>query len=419
MLAVGTRCSRCSGVSIAGLQGMSCVLSRYMAVHLRAMIGKGRAADSQGEAIRPVLYSWPGYGDLHYVTGRLSRSATIALLLSPVGLLLISVSRLLIISDYNPVTASAIASSGGYIDTVLGTIIPIVPILLPYLALLLLFFGRVILGTLTVLMVALVSPMTMSRPNALKLAKLDWRWVIHAHAPLTVIMILLAVPFACLLFIELAGRGLGVFIKTAATIACIVLVPFVSQLYPLPLNNNFYTQLIRQPWLPAETITLSSGREFTGYILSDSGSWLIVLKNANRSIHYYRASYVVKRHVCRIGQASLRQPFIALASAKAHALSPARPCAASSASRPSSNEPSGPAIHVNRHKLRGLAPSVYGSAVLPIRPRADPRAARHEDERRNIIESRSRPPAHRKAPGDARRLSAADIARPFGWLLRK
>src|SRR5260370_28045296 len=87
--------------------------------------------------------AWQPYRGIYDVPGRLGRSATIAFIVSPVGLLLISVVRLLIVSDYNPVTASAIVSSGGFFDTLLGTIIPLVPIFIPYLALLLLFFNLV------------------------------------------------------------------------------------------------------------------------------------------------------------------------------------------------------------------------------------------------------------------------------------
>src|SRR5215470_2518605 len=135
------------------------------------MAAQEQANDSRPEANPPVLRSWPGYEGIHDVTSRLWRSATIALLVSPVGLVFISVSRLLIISNYNPVTASAVASSSGYVDTLLGTVIPLIPLLLPYLALLLLFFGRVALGLLALVAVAFVSPMTVSGPAALGLIK--------------------------------------------------------------------------------------------------------------------------------------------------------------------------------------------------------------------------------------------------------
>ena len=55
-----------------------------------------------------------------------------ALLVTPVGLALISAVRLLIISNYNVTTAVTVAESGGYINTFLGSLIPLVPVLMPY-----------------------------------------------------------------------------------------------------------------------------------------------------------------------------------------------------------------------------------------------------------------------------------------------
>jgi len=52
---------------------------------------------------------------------------SIALILSPAGLLLISAGRLLIVANFNTTTAVTIASSGGFVNTLLGTVIPLVP----------------------------------------------------------------------------------------------------------------------------------------------------------------------------------------------------------------------------------------------------------------------------------------------------
>jgi hypothetical protein len=117
--------------------------------------------------------NWRPWQDV--IRWRLSRSGTIALLLSPIGLLLISVARLLVVSDYNTVTASAIVSSGGYVNALLGTFIPVVPFLLPYLALVLLFFNRVILAILGILATALISPVAIGRSAAGNLASKDPR----------------------------------------------------------------------------------------------------------------------------------------------------------------------------------------------------------------------------------------------------
>lgn len=83
---------------------------------------------------------------------------TIALLLSPLGLVLISATRLLIVADDRPSTAIAIASSGGYVNTLLGTLIPILPIFIPYIALIFLFFRRFLLSAVSFLAAAFISP---------------------------------------------------------------------------------------------------------------------------------------------------------------------------------------------------------------------------------------------------------------------
>lgn len=108
-------------------------------------------SESQGQAQNSVESPgrpWTVNELLPDVTHFLSRSTTIALLLSPVGLILIAVMRLSVICNYNIATALAVASSGGYVSTLLGTVLPIVPVLLPYLALALLFFNRALLGVI-------------------------------------------------------------------------------------------------------------------------------------------------------------------------------------------------------------------------------------------------------------------------------
>ena len=67
---------------------------------------------------------------------------TIALILSPIGVVLISATRLIVVSDYKTTTAVAIASSGGYVNTLVGSIIPLIPVFAPYVALTLLLFKR-------------------------------------------------------------------------------------------------------------------------------------------------------------------------------------------------------------------------------------------------------------------------------------
>lgn len=293
--------------------------------------------------------SWQGDRALKAIADRLSRSATIALLLSPAGLLFIGVTRLLIISDYNPVTASAIVSSGGYVDTLLGTLIPLVPIILPYLALTFLFFNRVIPGILALLATAFISPTTMSRSALASLAGKDWHQVFHTHVIILFVMGVLAAVVFVLLLLELAGLNFSIFMRIIATIACIALIPTVALLYPLPFSNTYYAQLVRQPWLPAETITLTSGQQLVGYILSDDGTWIEVLTNDTRTIHYYLATDVAGRQVCQIGQAPPMHPLITLTQAETSVSTPTPICPTSSAGSPPPAPPSNPPI-----PIRGL-----------------------------------------------------------------
>lgn len=276
---------------------------------------------------QPVTPSWQGDRMLQAISDRLTRSATIALLLSPAGLLLIAAARLLIISDYNTATASAIVSSSGYVNTLLGTIIPLVPIIMPYLALVLLFFNRVIPGILALVATAFISPVAAASRRAIAgLAVKDWNQILSTHISKSIGLL---VAIAIILLIELAGAGFNTCMRTLATIVCIALIPTIAHLYPLPFNNQFYARLVRQPWLPAETFTLSSGQKIVGYSLSDDGSWTEILLDDTRTIHFYLASDIAARRICQIGPAQPMQPLITLTSGGTSVNPRTPPCQAS------------------------------------------------------------------------------------------
>ena len=284
-------------------------LSVFAAVHCHAMAG-GQTRVSPADADQALGRAWRPYRGFSDVPVRLSRSAKIALVALPIGLLFLSLIRLLAVADYNPATASAIVSSGGYVDSLLGTIVPLVPIFTPYLALLLLFFNRVISGILTLLAAALMSPVALARPVALHLPGHDWSAATHRSPLILIVMIVLAAAFAILLAAELLGVGLAAAARTAGTVACIVLIPFVMSLVPFPLSSEFYTGVIKQPWLPAEVITLTSGQRLIGYVVSDNGTWLVVLSDGTRTIHYYRSPQVASQQICQIVHARPGSPLI-------------------------------------------------------------------------------------------------------------
>ena len=254
------------------------------------------------------------------LTRRLSRSATIALLLSPVGIILFAVMRLLIICNYHIATALAVASSGGYVNTLLGTVLPMVPVLLPYLALMLLFFNRVILGALAAVATLLISPTAVNKSVLLEFVRRHWRDVTSGW--LSIPIGILAVIVTLLLLAQLTSFGLSRFSRSLATVSCILLVPVVLLLYPPPSGNSYYAHLIRQPWLPAEFITLSSGVSVTGYIISEDQDWVTVLTNENRQVYYYHSDQIAKRAVCQSEKTPAESPLISLTPSTAPSFEP-------------------------------------------------------------------------------------------------
>jgi hypothetical protein len=251
------------------------------------------------------------------VIERIGRSATVALLVSPAGLLVLSVTRLLIVSNYNSATASAIASSQGYINTLLGTVIPIIPIIMPYLALLLLYSARVIAGMLALLATALISPPSMSRSQVLITAKKDWHWISAGTGTRHDLLVILVIPLASLLVIELVGFDFITFLRTLGTAASIALIAVIVRLYPLPLNNSVYISPITQPWLPAEIMTLTSHQQIVGYVLSSDGYWLEVLMADSREVKHYYTSEILEREICQMNKPSQNRPLLSLMSVPA------------------------------------------------------------------------------------------------------
>lgn len=119
---------------------------------------------------------------------------SIALLFTPVGLILIGAARLFIISDYNTTTAITIASSGGYVSTLLGSVIPLVPVFMPYMALVLLLFRRFLLSIIAFVFAAFITPTPLTLPAALSIMKADEHHFSSrssSYVPIVVIMTLI------------------------------------------------------------------------------------------------------------------------------------------------------------------------------------------------------------------------------------
>ncbi|MBO0804583.1 MAG: hypothetical protein J2P25_16105 [Nocardiopsaceae bacterium] len=247
----------------------------------------------------------------------MKRSTTLALVLSPVGVLLLAVVRLLIVSDYDENTALAIVHSGGYVNTLLGSVIPLVPILMPYLALLLLYLGQTVAALLALAATVLISPATVTGTAALSIARHDWDAIGGGDGRRHALLIILAAAFGLLLLAELAGSGLRVSARSVGTAAVVALVPPVVFLYPVTVgNSSTYTGLLTQPWLPAESITLATHRVVTGYVLDSDQDWTEVLLAGNRTVARYRTGQVVARAACQVAGAGQRRPLLPLIAAR-------------------------------------------------------------------------------------------------------
>jgi hypothetical protein len=227
---------------------------------------------------------------------------TIALLLSPLGLVLVSATRLLIVSDDRPVTATAIASSGGYINTLLGTLIPLVPIFIPYLALVFLLFRRFLISAIAFLAAAFVSPAQIhtTKPLAsytrtdVKHAILNW---IDIHTLATVALVFLLF-WIFISWLRSSWSQYELFSLFWVIGSIIIILPIITPIYPVPRALSFYLATLRQPWLAEEKITLISGQVDYGYTLTTSDDWFQVLTAGSRTIRYIPASEVASQGYC-------------------------------------------------------------------------------------------------------------------------
>jgi len=245
---------------------------------------------------------------------KIRRSSTVALLLSPVGILIIAAARLLIIANYHMNSALAILSSAGYVNTLLGTVFPLIPAFLPYLALALLYLNRVIASVLAFLATVLISPATINRASTAALLLHDWHVTIGGGFWRHALLIALAVPAVTFAVLTIFGVGVQSATQVIGTVAMILLLPVIVRLYPAPVTAGFYTDIVRQPWLPAEALTLASHQTVIVYELDSDGVWMEALRADDHSVVYYRLADVTGRRLCQVSGISSMRPVVTLVS---------------------------------------------------------------------------------------------------------
>jgi hypothetical protein len=319
--------------------------------------GSEPSAEAAGECVqRRSSLSWKPSG------------TTKALLASPVVLLLMTATRLVIISNYDTTTAISIASNSGAVNTLLGTAIPLLPPLLPPLFLALVLLRKGVAAVLSGLAMLLVSPAYTdvssgaSEVRARATAFVDWvstwkQWfethvesfrtttsTLHAGIALyqriaatfdlatvlsdwrvqSVVYVFLAVVLARRRAKQWRGLQLGVpllrhrayyaILPVTMGLLCFATLAAVDEIYYVPRDPKMALVSLRQPWLPAEIFTEESGKSYVGYALSTKDDWDVILDEPSRTIRLVHAGDMKTRMICQVSGTPVaeRLPAIAL-----------------------------------------------------------------------------------------------------------
>lgn len=248
----------------------------------------------------------------------------IALALSPFVILIASGTRLLVMANYDTTTATTVAASGGLGETLLGTIVPLLPPFLPAVCVILAIFRQWFLLALAGLCTAIVSPAYATAPAGWEQAYSSFRvavdqvwnhewnalWqdsrlvVICAAAGAFLVLSDALITQRSLSWLLLLLLPVGIAVASVSTLALL----FVQNVYRVPFDATTYSEALRRPWLPPEEIVLNTGELRIGYMVSDAAGWHTVLNESNRTITYIRVRDVADRKVCRVGPAPPTPP---------------------------------------------------------------------------------------------------------------
>lgn len=238
-----------------------------------------------------------------------------ALALSPFIVLLASGTRLIIIGNYDTTTATTMAASGGLGQTVLGTVIPLLPAFLPVALVVLAIFRQWGLLLFAAAATALLSPAYIDVEEGWHRAYLqfrsaaahawDWQWhALWRDSRLLVWCVVLGAGFV--LWDSLLRGSINEVVAAPIRAIlvgsiCALALLFIQQVYRVSTDLDTISETLRRPWLPAEKIELKSGAIRVGYILSTDKEWHTVLDDDKRIISYIRVGEVANRTVCRAG----------------------------------------------------------------------------------------------------------------------
>jgi hypothetical protein len=185
----------------------------------------------------------------------------------PIGVLLISAGRLIIVANFNTTTAVTIASSGGFVNTLLGTVIPLVPVFMPYFALLLLLTRHFLLSILAFAFAAFITPTSITLTEVLYLAQTDWYHLVNVFSDsrsgiIVIVLIILAVLWVYnRSFLEALSAVVALAIAVALLFALPNLLPLSHR---LQLAGNNEHRIVLEAHSGAYGF---SGLEMLGFLL--------------------------------------------------------------------------------------------------------------------------------------------------------
>jgi hypothetical protein len=125
-------------------------------------------------------------------------------------------------------------------------------------------------------------------------------WLTAEHIILAVIALAIIFAMGFLPYLTWIPAAIVALLTwSLAAIATLAFFPYVYDFYPVPSKTGYYVEVMRALWLPAEQITLKSGRIYHGYTLSITGGWFTVLLVNSRKIVYLSGANIAERVVCQ------------------------------------------------------------------------------------------------------------------------
>lgn len=209
------------------------------------------------------------------------------------------------------------AASGGLGQTILGTVVPLLPAFLPAALVVLAIFRQWGLLFFAAISTALLSPAYATLGQGWNEAypmwrdALDhaWNWefgLLWQDSRLLVYCAILGFVFA--LWDSIQEGGFAPVHALLVAGICALTLLFIQDVYRVSSDLDTISETLRRPWLPAEVIELKSGERRVGYILSADKEWHTVLDDNTRNIGYIRISDVANRTVCRAGTPPVATP---------------------------------------------------------------------------------------------------------------